>query len=150
MPLHSFFFWLSTDTHIRSLVDCQILYWIIIRQCPSYSIILITSLLFMSLYSTTSFPADRLHNYRANFNCATWSSFPVHISDNELSLCQTFIIISFCLHNMNLTPSALIILLIDFIFFKPLDKCVVITANILVSSEMSIEFMARNTILAPR
>ena len=28
-PLHSFFFWLSTDTHIRSYVDNQILCWIL-------------------------------------------------------------------------------------------------------------------------
>ena len=37
MCLHSFFFWLSTDTHIRSFADRQILWWIIIRQFPSYS-----------------------------------------------------------------------------------------------------------------
>ena len=38
MPLHSFFFWLSIDTHIRSFMDRYILGWIIIRQCPSYSL----------------------------------------------------------------------------------------------------------------
>ena len=134
MPLHSSFFWLSTDTPLRSFADHLIFGSIIIRQCPSYSITLITSLLLMSLYSTMSFPADRRHNYHANFNCATWSFFPVHIFGNGLSLCQTFIIISFCLHNMNpsvisvvpltlnFIPPALIILLIEFIFLKPLDK----------------------------
>ena len=37
---------------------------------------------------------------------------------------------------------------IDYIFKKPLDKCFVIIVNILTSSEISIEFMKRNTILA--
>ena len=40
ISLHSFFFWLGTDAHIRSLMDHQILCWNIIRQCPSYSITL--------------------------------------------------------------------------------------------------------------
>ena len=39
---------------------------------------------------------------------------------------------------------------IDYIFMKSLDKCVVIIINILSSSRISIEFMMRNTILAPR
>ena len=38
----------------------------------------------------------------------------------------------------------------DYIFMKPLDKCVVIIINILSVSRISIEFMMRNTILAPR
>ena len=37
MPLHSFFLCVSTDTHISSVVDRRVHYWIIIRQCPSYS-----------------------------------------------------------------------------------------------------------------
>ena len=37
MPLHYFFFWLNIDTHINSVVDRRIHYWINIRQCPSYS-----------------------------------------------------------------------------------------------------------------
>ena len=40
ISLHSFFFWMSIDAHIRSLVDHHILCWIIIRQCPSYLITL--------------------------------------------------------------------------------------------------------------
>jgi hypothetical protein len=40
MTLHSFFLWLSTDTHISSIVDRPIHGWIIIRQCPSFSITL--------------------------------------------------------------------------------------------------------------
>ena len=40
MPLHSFFLWVSTDTHISSVVDRPIHCWIVIRQCPSYSITL--------------------------------------------------------------------------------------------------------------
>ena len=40
MPVHSFFLWLSTDTHISSVVDRPIHCWIFIRQCPSYSITL--------------------------------------------------------------------------------------------------------------
>ena len=39
---------------------------------------------------------------------------------------------------------------VDYIFMKSLDKCVVIIINILSSSRISIEFMMRNTILAPR
>ena len=38
----------------------------------------------------------------------------------------------------------------DYLFMKSLDKGVVIIINILGSSEISIEFMMRNTILAPR
>ena len=38
----------------------------------------------------------------------------------------------------------------DYIFKKPLDKCVVIIVNILTSSEISIEFMMRNSMLAPQ
>ena len=34
MPLHPFFNWLYADAHISSAMDRQILYWIIIRQCP--------------------------------------------------------------------------------------------------------------------
>ena len=40
MPLHPFFNWLCADAHISSAMDRQILYWIIIRQCPPYSITL--------------------------------------------------------------------------------------------------------------
>ena len=40
MPLHSFFLWVSTDTHISSVMDRPIHCWIVIRQCPSYSITL--------------------------------------------------------------------------------------------------------------
>ena len=40
LHLHSFLFWLSTDTHIRSFVDYQVLCWIVIRQCPSHLITL--------------------------------------------------------------------------------------------------------------
>ena len=40
MLVHSFFLWWSTDTHISSVVDHQIHCWIVIRQCPSYSITL--------------------------------------------------------------------------------------------------------------
>ena len=40
MPLHSFFLWASTDTHISSVVDRSIHYWIDILECPSYSITL--------------------------------------------------------------------------------------------------------------
>ena len=40
MPLHSFFLWVSTDTHISSVVDHPIRCRIVIRQCPSYSITL--------------------------------------------------------------------------------------------------------------
>ena len=39
--------------------------------------------------------------------------------------------------------------LIDYIFMKSLDKCVVIIINILSSFRISIEFMMRNIILAP-
>ena len=35
-----FFLWVSTDTHISSVVDRPIHCWIVIRQCPSYSITL--------------------------------------------------------------------------------------------------------------
>ena len=37
--------------------------------------------------------------------------------------------------------------LLDGIFIEPLDKCVVISINILTFIEMTIEFMVRNTIL---
>ena len=40
MLLHSFFFRSSTDAHLSFVVDRQTLCWIIIRQCPSYSITL--------------------------------------------------------------------------------------------------------------
>ena len=40
MLLHSFFLWVSTGTHISSVVDRLIRCWIVIRQCPSYSITL--------------------------------------------------------------------------------------------------------------
>ena len=40
--------------------------------------------------------------------------------------------------------------LIDYIFMKSLDKCVMIIINILSSSRISVIFMMRNTILAPR
>ena len=40
LHLHSFLFWLSIDTHIRSFVDHQVLCWIVIRQCPSHLITL--------------------------------------------------------------------------------------------------------------
>jgi hypothetical protein len=40
MTLHSFFHWLSTDTHISSVVDRPIHCWVIIRQCHSFSITL--------------------------------------------------------------------------------------------------------------
>ena len=40
MPLHPFFNWLCADAHISSAMDRQILYWIIIRQCPPYLITL--------------------------------------------------------------------------------------------------------------
>ena len=39
---------------------------------------------------------------------------------------------------------------IDYIFMKSLNKCVMIIINILRSSRISIEFLMRNTILAPR
>ena len=39
---------------------------------------------------------------------------------------------------------------IDYIIMKPLDKCVVIIIYILSSYRISIEFVMRNTILAPR
>ena len=39
--------------------------------------------------------------------------------------------------------------LIDYIFMKSLNKCVVIIINLMSSSRISIEFMMRNTILAP-
>ena len=39
--------------------------------------------------------------------------------------------------------------LIDYIFMKSIDKCVVIIINLMSSSRISIEFMMRNTILAP-
>ena len=35
MPWHSFFLWLSTDTHISPVVDRHTHYRVIIRQCPS-------------------------------------------------------------------------------------------------------------------
>ena len=38
MPLHSFFFLVSIDTHIRSFMDRHILGWIILQQCRSYSL----------------------------------------------------------------------------------------------------------------
>ena len=38
---------------------------------------------------------------------------------------------------------------IDYIFLKPLDKCVVIIVSILTSSETYIEFLMRNSMLAP-
>jgi hypothetical protein len=51
----AFFLWLSTDTHISSVVDRPIHCWIIIRQCSSYSIILwvlpLTHNAFTKLYS---------------------------------------------------------------------------------------------------
>ena len=46
-------------------------------------------------------------------------------------------------------PFALIIWLIDYIFKKPLDKCAVIIISILTSSETYIEFLMRNSMLAP-
>ena len=51
--------------------------------------------------------------------------------------------------NFSIHPSfCLMSLMIDYIFKKPLDKCVVIIINILNSSRISIKFMMRNTILA--
>ena len=40
MPVHSFFLWLSTDTHISSIVDRQAHCRVVIRQHPSYAITL--------------------------------------------------------------------------------------------------------------
>ena len=40
MALHSFSFWLSTDTHLRFLVVRETNFLVIIRQCPSYPITL--------------------------------------------------------------------------------------------------------------
>ena len=42
----------------------------------------------------------------------------------------------------------LVSLLIDYVFMKSLDKCVVIIINLMSSSRISIEFMMRNTILS--
>ena len=54
-------------------------------------------------------------------------------------------------NSLSLHPSCCLMLsLLDGIFIEPLDKCVVISINILTSVEMTIEFMVRNTILAPR
>ena len=36
LHLHSFLFCLSTETHIRTFVDYQVLCWIVTRQCPSH------------------------------------------------------------------------------------------------------------------
>lgn len=36
IPLHPFFIWLITDTHINSIVNRQIHFWVVIRQWPSH------------------------------------------------------------------------------------------------------------------
>ena len=77
-------------------------------------------------------------------------NFPHHIispwtASLISSLCRTHGSNNLSLHHsFNLMSS-----LIDYIFMRSLDKCVVIIISILSSSRISIEFMMRNTILAP-
>jgi hypothetical protein len=99
------------------------------------------------------------------FNCATWSLCPEQLSTMSeayidlphliispwttsliSSLCHTRGFNNFSLHHsFDLMSSP-----IDYIFMKSLDNCVMIIINIQSSSRISIEFMMRNTILAPR
>ena len=77
--------------------------------------------------------------------------FPRHI----ISPWTTSLIPSLCricgFNNFSLHPSiCLMSSMSDYIFMKPLDKCVMIIINIPRSSRISIEFMMRNTILAPQ
>ena len=63
MPLHShsFLFWLSIDTHIRSFVAHQVRCWIVIRQCPSHLITLWVLLIhnaFVKLYPLLGQPCS--------------------------------------------------------------------------------------------
>ena len=79
-----------------------------------------------------------------------WYSLPYHFSPWTASLfsslCCTCGSNNFSLHHSyDLMSSS-----IDYIFMKSLDKCVVTIINIPSSSRISIEFMMRNTILAPR
>ena len=73
---------------------------------------------------------------------------PRHIispwTDLILSLCHTHGSNNLSLHHSFDSMSSLI----DYIFMKSLDKCVVIIINLMSSSRISIEFMMRNTILA--
>ena len=79
--------------------------------------------------------------------CRSSSSYHFAMNTRLLSsLCRTRGSINLTLHHFFCLMSSLI----DYIFMKPLDKCVVIIINILRSSKICIEFLMRNSILCPR
>ena len=97
------------------------------------------------------------------FYCATWS-FSEHNFRRWAKLMLIFLVISFLLkqlawfrvcvisvvfNNFSLHPFfCLMLSMSDYIFMKPLDKCVMIIINIPSSPRISIEFLMRNTIRA--
>ena len=100
-----------------------------------------------------------------NFNCATgsfssehkirrWANLTIDLPRHTVGPWTASLISSLCpTHGSNNLPLHysfdLMSSLIDYIFMKSLDKCVVIIINLMSSSRISIEFMMRNTILAP-
>ena len=121
-----------------------------------------------SLYSIVSFLADWLHHHR-QAGCLTilpmsfilgtqsrqcsklTSNFPHHIVclERQLLILRWHLFYGYSNlllhHSLHVMSSS-----IDCIFLKPLDKCFMIIINILSSSRILIEFLLRNTILAPR